>query len=461
MKVKCCSDDAPVRIIDIDVGAAARWFHEVVARRRNESRYDGTREKAAIALAKLYVQGRLSAGCFRRERRDASLWLAADIRMGAKGLLYSIAEGDSQDASLDAQYILGAVYREGIRDEEGVALAVQPDASRAKSLFEKAAEQRHVGAQNRLAVMLRDICGAGCERCPRDNAGCNLRRALELFRDASGRDPLKMNTASKVEWWNARINLGDMYDYGFGGPLDNDGHLEPYDPVAEYYRSEYWWSWRIPDPERELLLGMMYREGQTVDKDMRRAITCLCSAAQLVEEWSPEEAARKLERWGPEGVMQFVKDGKLERTVLLAVSRNGGISLHGFGVPIIQMMSNMDRPDDLWPVAEYALGDIYERGSYGERKDTVLAEVLYKSACSRYEDGSIGHARSEYKLARIYEREGRHSDARKWYLKAAERRRDGGCGHPGAQCRLGKMYEHGDRRYGCEKDGDIGEGLVP
>ena len=470
----------PVRIIDIDVNSAAHWFLKIIRRRGIEQRYEQLRKEAAVALAKLYVQGRLSAANPSR-RRDASRWLSTDVNNGAKmGLLHSTAKGSNEPVSLDAQYVLGAIYREGIRDEESSDTLVEPDFCMAKSFLESAAGKGHVGAQNRLGVMLRDSCGYRCERCPRKDSGCSLRRAFDLFRTASGCH--QKETTSIVEWWNARTNLGDMYDDGFGGSMENKENLEPYDHfsanvnynkmVQEIYAKceaedvGYYGPpirkqmiWKTPKPEEEFFLGVMYREGRTVEKDVCKAITCFCNAAQLVaaqlaENMNPREAVRNLEEWGQKEPGNLSRKKDLKKTFLLKVRRYGRLPRSGFGAPIIGV-DNLDRPYDLWPVAEYALGDIYENGLCRKQKNTVLAKALYRSACSRYEDGSIGHARSEYKLARIYEREGRHSNARKWYLKAAERRRDGGCGHPRAQYRLGKMYERGEEKFGCERDGDM------
>ena len=368
-----------VVILESDVSEATHWYMRVIGACKDDLD-DPRLHDAGIALAKFHLRGSLCGSTHRQVRE----WLAEEINSDGTGLFDTIANEQNLDKRrcLDAQYVLGAIYQAGIPDGDGnEGLLVQPDEARAISILERAAEEGHVGAQNRLGVILRDSCGADGERCSTGGPSDNVSKALDLFRKAS--EQKAGDTGVKEEWWNARINLGDMYASGLGVSVNDEGEFEPHDPVgANATHKEFEqnvrdanpdgyvpflgdFSWVVPNPEKEMKFGVMYRDKGSGDGDSARAIRCFLNAAQLVEEWEPPDVvARELERWKPELAERFVTSGRLETTVLRFVLSDGRITSAGRGIPT-EIRSHISRPVDRWPVAEYELGIIYDEGRYG------------------------------------------------------------------------------------------------
>ena len=93
-----------------------------------------------------------------------------------------------------------------------------------------------------------------------------------------------MNPTPKVEWWNARINLGDMYER-FGGQVGTWSRmsLEMVLMMSSYPPKV------IPEEDR-LIAGVMCSE-----KDMRRAISFASYSSRNIKEprgW-PRESIRQ------------------------------------------------------------------------------------------------------------------------------------------------------------------------
>ena len=182
----------------------------------------------------------------------------------------------ARDGDIDAQYILGVMYRKG--------QGVPQDYEKAVYWYTKAAEQGLAEAQNNLGVMY-DI-GKGV---PQD-----FKQAVYWYTGAAEQEhaPAQLNLGTKyykgqgvpqnfkqaVYWFTkaadqeyapAQLNLGLSYEKGKGLPQD-------------YKRAVYWYTKAAEHgyARAQNFLGVMYSQGEKVPKNNKQAVYWFKKAAE-------------------------------------------------------------------------------------------------------------------------------------------------------------------------------------
>lgn len=172
----------------------------------------------------------------------------AKARMAAEARVAEF-KPDAEAGRSGAQYRLAEAYR--------TAPAEVGDPALARYWYRKVAEQGHIAAQYELAMLY--VKGDGVPQ--------SYPRAAEWLRLAVGLDRHR----------GAEFQLGEFYFHGRGVDQDYGAAMSRYRKAAS--RSH---------PVAQHLVGIMYREGWSVEYDDLEAYKWLTLAKKRVEAWKPE-----------------------------------------------------------------------------------------------------------------------------------------------------------------------------
>jgi len=315
----------------------------------------------------------------------------------------------AEQGSVEAQYLLGEMYRDG----EGVP----QDQRKAMEWLTRAAEQGHIGAQKEVA----DMYYTG--------------------------DALLQYYSEAAEWYEKAAQGGDADAQHRLGLMYRDGR-----GVRQDINEAMVWLTKAAERGKvgtQILLGLMYsgRCGTMPAEDTVGFEAWHKQNLRLkacAESWFKRAASSPLWRYVENEVERFHRDRALPRPAPHPMQDNAGTA---YLLAILSYDSHLGLRDHTeaakWftkaaeqglPQAQTVLGEMYENGD-GVLEDARNAAKWYAKAAEQ------GLAHAQFKLSRMYGKAGipeNDKDELKWLIRAAEQ------GHARAQMLLGMRYQHGD-----------------
>ncbi|SDZ96999.1 TPR repeat [Oribacterium sp. KHPX15] len=316
-------------------------------------------------------------------------------------------EKAAEDGNTDSMYWLGLMYHDG----EGVS----QDYAKAKEWYEKAAEGGYVGAMNNLGDMYRNGEGVSqdyvkakewYEKAAEGGSTSGMFNLGDMYHDGEG---VSQDYAKAKEWFEkaaeggyagAMNNLGVMYQNGEGVSQDYAKAKEWYEKSAESGTADSMYN-----------LGVLYALGEGVSQDYTKA-----------KEWF-EKAA--------------------EGGYAGAMFRLGGMYAFGEGVDQDYLKAKEWYEKAAEGGNTYAmnnLGVMYENGD-GVSQDYAKAKEWYEKAVEGGSTAGMCNLGDMYEYGEGVDQD--YLKAKEWYEKAAE------AGETNAMNNLGIIYENG---LGVEKD---------
>ena len=370
-------------IVPQDLNKAACWFRRVVES-NNDGEHADLRTRARIELARMYVENRLSDV----EIREVLKWLPTVIKK---------KEWEDPKAGRVALYVTGAVYRDGIY-RRGRTF-VEKDDAKAMKLFERAAKNGHVEAENRLGMMYRDGYHDHEGREKND-----LEKAMRCFKEAAG------NSKTRTEWeWvigAARNNLGEMYARGYYKlPEDVKGQYVGVRKDFDHVIDEYIIKGEV-DCDTAFRLGIEYFDDEGRGKDRQKALKFFCDAALIMQ----KNDGSMLDKNGlMSGYFDLDSNGKVKEIgeypleVCISAWDGGNLEIRRtYTGPTLGTLgrknSDIWRTKTPWPIAEYYIGRILEQER--NHKDALL---FCRLAALPHSNGMPGYPGAQYKLGCMYE----------------------------------------------------------
>lgn len=353
------------------------------------------------------------------EQFSGVIGIARDIYKKFRETSFEELNNKADNNDKEAQYLLGLLYYFGARydgDKFERALTsmlassgsyvteIKKNPDKAMSLFRQSAAQEYAPAKFMVANM---YCS---------NAYGTYSQAVPLYKEAYDGGV-----------YYAAYNLGVIYRYGMGDVPENPTEALGYFKKAAKKHN-------IPEAYYEL--GGMYHKGEGVNKDENSAVQSWKNAANRGYAPAKYKVAKKLQN------KEEAKDLYLEAAAPSQAYPNG------------------------YAPAQVALGILYKRSENKEEKDKARdffskaaeqdnAYALWllgdyyrkegneKEALNKYKQAAkLGSAVSQYRLALIWDKKNKASDAWDLCRKAADQ------GLPDAQRQLAGWYERG---YGVKE----------
>lgn len=346
--------------------------------------------EAATELGKIYLEGKfvkadykIAKECFefaRKEEEAVAIYYLGYMYENGLGVdkdlskAASYYEESSNYDNADATYSLALLYKDG--------KGVKQDASRASELFEQAClfgiddacEKDHDGANSAIENS-EDIDGMN----PATKLGIQYLKGEDHPKDF--RLALKnLEEGSKHKDPAALFYLGLMYEKGLGVAQDYTKAIENYEAAdfLDYADATY-------------ALALLYKNGQGGTKDEAKAQELLAKACEfgVNEACNEEETSSK----DSSAVITKINDNNLEsmlETGIQQLNNKSGNHDYQLAFQIFQYASEKDDP-----VANYYLGQMYEKGLY-VKKD-------YKKAVKQYEKAAaMDNGDALYALGLLY-----------------------------------------------------------